>query len=134
MENNGRLRWRSEGRCDKADDERRNRDPRPDRAARAVSSSARTPQRGTCCRSTVTHQPYSVTIPRKRLFSRNRKLLAMSIQVDEVENKRKMARGELYHAFTPELTAARARCQAACKRYTNAGEVPRRRLVKLWRE
>ncbi|KAB2569009.1 hypothetical protein BFW01_g8436 [Lasiodiplodia theobromae] len=58
----------------------------------------------------------------------------MSIQVDEVENRRKMARGELYHAFTPELTAARARCQAACKRYTNAGEVPRRRLVELWRD
>ncbi|GME34946.1 hypothetical protein GTA08_BOTSDO00635 [Neofusicoccum parvum] len=58
----------------------------------------------------------------------------MSIVVDEAENRRKMARGELYHAFTPELTAARTRCQYACKRYTNAGEVPRRRLVELWRD
>lgn len=58
----------------------------------------------------------------------------MSIQVDEVENKRKMARGELYHAFSPELTAARTRCQHACKRYANAGEVSRRRLIELWRD
>ena len=58
----------------------------------------------------------------------------MSIQVDEVENKRKMLRGELYHAFSPELVAARTRCQYACRRYANAGEVPRRRLVELWRE
>ncbi|KKY23269.1 putative acetyltransferase [Diplodia seriata] len=58
----------------------------------------------------------------------------MSIQVDEVENKRKMARGELYHAFSPELTADRARCEHACKRYASAGEVPRRRLVELWRD
>lgn len=101
-----------------------------------MSSSARTPQRGPAVDqpSPTSLVIICVTVPRKRLFSRNRKLPAMSIQVDEVENRRKMARGELYHAFTPELTAARARCQAACKRYTNAGEVPRRRLVELWRE
>jgi len=48
--------------------------------------------------------------------------------------KDKMLRGELFHAFTPELVAARARCKHACTRYNNAGDVPRRRLVELWRE
>ncbi|KAJ9308401.1 hypothetical protein DTO217A2_2124 [Paecilomyces variotii] len=48
--------------------------------------------------------------------------------------KDKMLRGELFHAFTPELVAARARCKHACNRYNNAGDVPRRRLVELWRD
>ncbi|KAF2791232.1 maltose O-acetyltransferas-like protein, partial [Melanomma pulvis-pyrius CBS 109.77] len=50
------------------------------------------------------------------------------------ENKQKMLRGELYHAFTPELVAARARCKHACARYNNAGDVTRRRLTELWRD
>ncbi|KAF1927301.1 uncharacterized protein M421DRAFT_421698 [Didymella exigua CBS 183.55] len=49
-------------------------------------------------------------------------------------NKQRMARGELYTAFTPELIAERARCKNACARYTNAGEVPRRKLTELFRE
>jgi hypothetical protein len=48
--------------------------------------------------------------------------------------KDKMLRGELYRAFTPELTADRARCRAACTRFNNAGEVSRRRLLELWKE
>ncbi|KAH7408519.1 maltose O-acetyltransferase-like protein [Phaeosphaeria sp. MPI-PUGE-AT-0046c] len=52
----------------------------------------------------------------------------------EEENKQRMARGELYHAFTPELTAERARCKHACARYTNAGEVSRRKLAELFRD
>lgn len=48
--------------------------------------------------------------------------------------KEKMLRGELYHAFTPDLTAARERCKHACNRFNNAGEVPRRRLIELWKE
>ncbi|KAK7516775.1 trimeric LpxA-like protein [Phyllosticta citriasiana] len=55
-------------------------------------------------------------------------------EIDEVENQKRMSRGELYHAFTPQLTAARTRCQHACKRYNNAGEVPRRKLVDLFRD
>ncbi|KAK8159205.1 nodulation protein L [Phyllosticta citrichinensis] len=55
-------------------------------------------------------------------------------EIDEVENHKKMLRGELYHAFTPQLTALRTRCQHACKRYNNAGEVSRRKLVELIRE
>lgn len=50
------------------------------------------------------------------------------------ENKQKMLRGELFHAFTPEFVAARARCKHACARYNNAGEVPRRKLTELFRE
>ncbi|BCS26383.1 sugar O-acetyltransferase [Aspergillus puulaauensis] len=48
--------------------------------------------------------------------------------------KDKMLRGELYRAFTPELTADRARCRAACTRFNNAGEVSRRRLLELWKD
>lgn len=50
------------------------------------------------------------------------------------DNKQRMARGELYHAFTPELVAERARCKHACARYNNAGDVPRRQLTELFRE
>ncbi|CAI6337398.1 unnamed protein product [Periconia digitata] len=50
------------------------------------------------------------------------------------ENKQKMLRGELYHAFTPELVAERSRCRHACSRYNNAGDVPRRKLTSLLRE
>lgn len=51
------------------------------------------------------------------------------------ENMQKMLRGELYHAFTPELIALRARCKHACLRYNNAGEqTSRRRMAELFRE
>ncbi|EUC48001.1 hypothetical protein COCMIDRAFT_88566 [Bipolaris oryzae ATCC 44560] len=50
------------------------------------------------------------------------------------ENKKRMARGELYHAFTPELVAERARCKHAWNRYNNAGDVPRRKLTELFRD
>lgn len=50
------------------------------------------------------------------------------------ENKQKMLRGELYHAFTPELVADRRRCTVACERYNTKGEVDRRKQVELWRE
>jgi len=50
------------------------------------------------------------------------------------ENKQRMARGELYHAFTPELNAERARCRDACARFNNAGHVSRRKHTELFRE
>lgn len=56
------------------------------------------------------------------------------MEVSEEVNKQRMARGELYHAFSPELIAERARCKHACARYTNAGEVSRRKLTELFRE
>lgn len=50
------------------------------------------------------------------------------------ENKARSLRGELYYAFTPELVAGRRRCNHACSRYNNAGEITRRRQVELWNE
>ncbi|KNG48253.1 maltose O-acetyltransferas-like protein [Stemphylium lycopersici] len=50
------------------------------------------------------------------------------------KNKQRMARGELYYAFTPELVAERARCKQACARYNGAGEAPRRKLTELFRD
>lgn len=50
------------------------------------------------------------------------------------ENKQRMLRGDLYHAFTPELVAERTRCRHACQRFNGAGDVSRRQLVQLWRE
>ncbi|EXJ84721.1 acetyltransferase [Capronia epimyces CBS 606.96] len=52
------------------------------------------------------------------------------------ENKLNMARGELYHAFTPELVAERTRCKTALRTYNNAvvGATSRRDSVRLWRE
>jgi hypothetical protein len=55
-------------------------------------------------------------------------------KMEPSENQQRMARGELYYAFTPELTAARARAKHACARYNNAGEVTRRKLTELFRE
>lgn len=52
----------------------------------------------------------------------------------DLSESEKMRRGELFCAFTPELVAARARCKYACNRFNSADEVPRRRLVELWRE
>ncbi|KAI9693550.1 MAG: hypothetical protein M1820_009165 [Bogoriella megaspora] len=50
------------------------------------------------------------------------------------ENKAKALRGELHTAFTPELLAQRLRCRHACRRLNNAGDVPRREMVRLWRD
>lgn len=53
------------------------------------------------------------------------------------ENKARSLRGELYHAFTPELVAERRRCARACTKYNKAGEdetMTRRRQVELWKE
>ncbi|KAL4764954.1 sugar O-acetyltransferase [Aspergillus foveolatus] len=48
--------------------------------------------------------------------------------------KEKMLRGELFRAFTPELTAERTRCRHACTRFNTAGEVSRRRLIELYKD
>ncbi|KAI4907693.1 hypothetical protein J4E90_009099 [Alternaria incomplexa] len=54
--------------------------------------------------------------------------------MDISQNKQRMLCGELYRAMTPELTAERARCRQACRRFNDAGDVPRRRLVQLFRD
>ena len=50
------------------------------------------------------------------------------------DNKQKMLKGELYHAFTPELVRERERCRKACQRLLDAREASRRRQVELWRD
>jgi len=50
------------------------------------------------------------------------------------ENKARSLRGELYHAFTPELVAERRRCARACTAYNKAEGITRRQQVDLWRE
>ncbi|KAK4985047.1 hypothetical protein LTR66_000194 [Elasticomyces elasticus] len=54
------------------------------------------------------------------------------------ENKQKALRGELHHAFVPELLAERRKCSQATSRYNNAGavgsDITRRRQVELWRD
>jgi len=54
--------------------------------------------------------------------------------VDLEENQRRMRDGELYYAFTPDLTIERGRCSAACARFNAAGDAPRRKLVELFLE
>lgn len=51
------------------------------------------------------------------------------------ENVKRMAEGELYYAFTPELGAVRAKCKAAMHAFNAAaGVASRRETVRLWRE
>lgn len=58
-----------------------------------------------------------------------------SFTMAELTERDKMLRGELFCAFTPDMVAARARCKYACNRFNNTSdEVPRRRLVEMWRE
>lgn len=53
--------------------------------------------------------------------------------IDEVKNKERMVRGELYYSMSPSLVAERKRCQAACLEYNNAQDMSRRNRVKLLR-
>ncbi|OHE97879.1 galactoside O-acetyltransferase [Colletotrichum orchidophilum] len=46
-------------------------------------------------------------------------------------NKARMAAGELYYAFTPDLIADRQRCSIACETFNRAGHVSRRELVMM---
>ena len=54
--------------------------------------------------------------------------------MSQLTEKQKMLSGEPYHAFDPVLLRERQRCKAAMSRYNNAGDVPRRQQVQLWRE
>ncbi|KAF9871703.1 galactoside O-acetyltransferase [Colletotrichum karsti] len=54
--------------------------------------------------------------------------------IDREENRRRMRNGELYWAFTPDLIADRKRCNAACARFNNAGDVSRRTLIGMWKD
>ncbi|KAJ0160988.1 Maltose O-acetyltransferase [Colletotrichum tanaceti] len=53
-------------------------------------------------------------------------------ELDLEQNRARMAAGELYYAFTPDLVADRRRCSAACERFNRAGgDVSRRALALL---
>ncbi|PYH95761.1 trimeric LpxA-like protein [Aspergillus ellipticus CBS 707.79] len=54
--------------------------------------------------------------------------------MDMQENRDRMRCGELFHAFVPDLVADRIRCAQACRRFNNAGDVSRRRLLELWKD
>lgn len=54
--------------------------------------------------------------------------------IDLVENRRRMAAGELYYAFTPDLIKDRQRCTKATRRFNNTEEPTRRELVTMWKE
>ena len=55
-------------------------------------------------------------------------------QAPTSENKRRMLRGELYYAFTPDLVAERRRSELACIRFNAMGDITRRRKVEMLRE
>ena len=56
-------------------------------------------------------------------------------KIDVEDNRRRMQTGELYYAFTPDLSAARRGCELACQRFNNAYiQISRRKRVELWRE
>ncbi|KAK3622471.1 hypothetical protein LTR56_022184 [Elasticomyces elasticus] len=50
------------------------------------------------------------------------------------ENTARSLRGEGYYANTPELDAARRRCEEACLRFNDARNTTRRQRVEMWRE
>lgn len=77
------------------------------------------------------YQPFVSSDTKTNLAS-----IVLNIMPDS-ENKARSLRGELYHAFTPELVAERRRCARACTKYNKAGEddtMTRRRQVELWKE
>jgi hypothetical protein len=53
--------------------------------------------------------------------------------IDPVENQRRMAAGELYWAFTPDLIEERRRCTAACRRFNALEDPTRRELTEHWK-
>jgi len=48
--------------------------------------------------------------------------------------KEKSLRGELYHAFVPELVAERQRCAASRHVYNTATNISRIERINLWME
>lgn len=58
----------------------------------------------------------------------------MRLDINDEENLARMRRGELYHAFTPQLVAARKRCARVVSRFNNAGELSRREVAEYWKE
>lgn len=57
----------------------------------------------------------------------------LHMDLNSVTEWQKAQNGELYHAFVPELLAARDRCSAACNAFNDNRDQKRRTLVELWR-
>ncbi|KAI5459447.1 trimeric LpxA-like protein [Mariannaea sp. PMI_226] len=59
----------------------------------------------------------------------------MLFDVNEEDNLARMQRGELYYAFTPQLTADRRRARQALSRFNHyPGELTRRQMAEHWKE
>lgn len=54
--------------------------------------------------------------------------------IDLAENRKRMLRGDLYYAFTPDLAQDRKECVRAVRKLNTAVEPTRRELVEIWRE
>ncbi|KAK8143763.1 hypothetical protein G3M48_006770 [Beauveria asiatica] len=54
--------------------------------------------------------------------------------IDQQDNLRRMAAGELYYAFTPDLIAARKRVETAYQRFNKAEDASRRELAEMWND
>lgn len=54
--------------------------------------------------------------------------------IDLAENRKRMLRGDLYYAFTPDLIQDRKECARACRKLNTAVEPTRRELAEIWRE
>jgi hypothetical protein len=55
-------------------------------------------------------------------------------RLSDAENEARMLKGEMYHAFTPSLSAKRDKCRVATWNFNQAGDASRRKLVELWKE
>lgn len=59
--------------------------------------------------------------------------MAAPNDIDLAENRRRMLRGDLYYAFTPDLLEERRQCTVAVTRFNQASRLEsRRHLVELW--
>jgi hypothetical protein len=54
--------------------------------------------------------------------------------IDLVENRKRMLRGDLYYAFTPDLAQDRKECVRAVRKLNTAVEPTRREQVEFWKE
>ncbi|KAL6902958.1 trimeric LpxA-like protein [Trichoderma evansii] len=54
--------------------------------------------------------------------------------IDLAENRKRMLRGDLYYAFTPDLIQDRKECVRAVRKLNTAVEPTRRELAEFWRE
>jgi hypothetical protein len=59
----------------------------------------------------------------------------MQTTIDETENLARMERGEEYYPITPQLNAARDRCNDAVRHFNSyGGRLTRRQIAESWKE